>query len=51
MLVTPRPYVRKRHTPAQWWFAEEAYRQLIEYGNDAKPGRSVKAREEALPKL
>ena len=51
MLVPPRPYVRKRHTPAQWWFAEEAYRQISEYGNGAKPVRSVKAREEALPKL
>jgi hypothetical protein len=51
MLVTPRPYVRKRHTPAQWWFAEEAYRQISEYGNGAKPARSVKARGEALPKL
>jgi hypothetical protein len=51
MLVTPRPYVRKRHTPAQWWFAEEAYRQISEYGNGAKPARLAKAREEALPKL
>ena len=51
MLVTPRPYVRKRHTPAQWWFAEETYRQISEYENGAKPGRSAKAREEALPKL
>jgi len=51
MLVTPRPYVRKRHTPAQWWFAEEAYRQISEYENGAKPGRSGKARQEALPKL
>jgi hypothetical protein len=50
MLVTPRPYVRKRHTPAQWWFAEETYRQISEYENGAKPGRSAKARE-ALPKL
>lgn len=51
MLVTPRAYVRKRHTPAQWWFAEEAYRQISESGNGAKPARSAKAREEALPKL
>jgi hypothetical protein len=47
MLVTPRPYARKRHTPAQWWFAEEAYRQISEYGNGAKPARLAKARREA----
>lgn len=50
MLVTPRPYVRKRHTPAQWWFAEAAYRQISEYENGAKPARSAKARREAEPR-
>jgi hypothetical protein len=29
MLVEPAPYVRHRHTPAQWRFAEEIYRQVI----------------------
>lgn len=30
MVVEPRPYVRRRHTPAQWWFAEEVFAQLSE---------------------
>lgn len=51
MPLTPRPYVRKRHTPAQWWFAEEVYRQVSENGNGAKPARWAKARREAEPKL
>lgn len=29
-LVEPDPYVRRRHTPAQWWFAEETWRQIRE---------------------
>lgn len=28
MLVHPQPYVRHRHSSAQWWFAEEVYRQV-----------------------
>lgn len=28
MVVEPRAYVRRRHTPAQWWFAEEVFAQL-----------------------
>lgn len=28
MLVEPAPYVRHRHTSAQWRFAEEIYRQV-----------------------
>lgn len=28
MLVEPQPYVRRRHTPAQWRFAEELYAQF-----------------------
>jgi hypothetical protein len=28
MLVDPQPYVRHRHSAAQWWFMEEIYRQL-----------------------
>ncbi|MET9225684.1 hypothetical protein [Lentzea sp. NPDC003310] len=27
-VVEPSPYVRVRHTPAHWWFAEEAYAQI-----------------------
>lgn len=27
-LVEPDPYVRRRHTPAQWLFAEEVWRQI-----------------------
>ncbi|TQM83047.1 hypothetical protein FHX81_5460 [Saccharothrix saharensis] len=30
MVVEPRRYVRRRHTPAQWWFAEEVFAQLSE---------------------
>jgi hypothetical protein len=30
MLVEPQPYVRYRHSSAQWWFAEEIYRQVTE---------------------
>lgn len=50
MLITPRPYVRRRHTPAQWWFAEEAYRQLSEYENGAKPAQLTKAKRGAWPR-
>jgi hypothetical protein len=32
-LVEPEPYVRRRHTPAHWWFAEEIWRQLKEFGS------------------
>jgi hypothetical protein len=28
VLVEPQPYVRQRHSSAQWWFAEEVYRQI-----------------------
>jgi hypothetical protein len=24
----PKPYARRRHTPAQWWFAEDAWGQI-----------------------
>lgn len=27
-LIEPDPYVQRRHTPAQWLFAEEAWRQI-----------------------
>lgn len=27
-LADPEPYVRRRHSSAQWWFAEEIYRQV-----------------------
>lgn len=47
MFVTPRPYVRRRHSPAQWWFAEEAYRQISEYENGAKPAQLAKAKRGA----
>lgn len=50
MLVEPRPYVRERHTPAQWWFAEEAYRQIKEYESGEERARSTKARQAARPK-
>lgn len=33
MVVEPRAYVRRRHTPAQWWFAEEVFAQLSESGS------------------
>jgi hypothetical protein len=50
MLVEPRPYVRQRHTPAQWWFAEETYRQVSEYEIREAPAQSTKARPEAPPR-
>jgi hypothetical protein len=28
MVVEPRPYIRKRHTPAHWWFEEEVFAQI-----------------------
>lgn len=28
MAVEPRPYVRRRHTPSHWRFAEDAYAQI-----------------------
>jgi hypothetical protein len=31
-LVEPEPYVRRRHSSAQWWFVEEIYRQIISAG-------------------
>lgn len=30
-LVTPRPWVPKRHTPAGWWFAERAYAAYLDH--------------------
>jgi len=30
ILVNAEPYVRRRHTAAQWWFAEHIYRQVME---------------------
>jgi len=32
MVLEPEPFVRRRHTAAQWWFAEEAWRQLSACG-------------------
>jgi hypothetical protein len=48
MLVEPAPYTRTRHTPAQWWFAEEAWRQIKEAGEEAA-ARPAKAKPEARP--
>lgn len=36
MLVDPVPYVRHRHTSAQWRFAEEIYRQVTASGTAAE---------------
>jgi hypothetical protein len=47
MLVEPRPYARRRHTPALWWFAEEAYRQISEYECGEETAGSATARLEA----
>lgn len=30
-VVEPRPWVPKRHTPAAWWFAEQAYASYLEH--------------------
>ncbi|HKS46382.1 MAG TPA: hypothetical protein VJT49_14975 [Amycolatopsis sp.] len=27
-VVVPEPFTESRHSPAQWWFAEEVYRQV-----------------------
>lgn len=34
-VIEPDPYVRRRHTPAQWWFAEETWRQIRVCGSAA----------------
>jgi hypothetical protein len=51
-LVEPRPYVRMRHTPAHWWFAEEVYRQISEYENvsGGEPVRSARTSREGRPR-
>jgi hypothetical protein len=50
MPVQPAPHVRERHTPAQWWFAEEAYRQISECGSLDGPAGSTKTRERVRPR-
>jgi hypothetical protein len=30
-VVKPRPFVPKRHTPAAWWFAEQAYAAYLDH--------------------
>lgn len=35
MLVDPEPFVCARHSPTQWWFAEEIYRQISERSSAA----------------
>lgn len=30
MLIDPQPYIRQRHSSAQWWFTEELYRQVAQ---------------------
>jgi hypothetical protein len=50
MIVEPRPYVRSRHTPAQWWFAEEAYRQISECESAEELAWLAKARRTAQPR-
>lgn len=39
MLIEPRPYVRNRHTAAQWWFAEQAFEQFTESEIADEPAR------------
>jgi hypothetical protein len=50
VLVEPRPYVRMRHTPAQWWFVEETYRQISECAIGEEPAPSSRARREGRPR-
>jgi hypothetical protein len=50
VLVEPRPYVRMRHTPAQWWFVEETYRQISECEIGEEPAPSSRARREGRPR-
>jgi hypothetical protein len=56
LLVEPAPYEQTRHTPAQWWFAEEAYRQISEQvteqvseAGEEAAARPAKATREARP--
>jgi hypothetical protein len=35
-VVEPRPWVAKRHTPAAWWFAEQAYGSYLENVHDTE---------------
>jgi hypothetical protein len=48
LLVEPATYARTRHTPAQWWFAEEAWRQIKAAGEE-EAARPAKATREARP--
>jgi hypothetical protein len=32
-VLEPRPYRPKRHTPAAWWFAEQAYAAYLKHAN------------------
>ena len=50
-LVQPRPYVRMRHTPAQWWFADEVHRQISENERAQERHESLTATPEAPPEL
>ncbi|ONM46284.1 hypothetical protein B0T44_18790 [Nocardia donostiensis] len=34
MLTDPQPYVRQRQSCGQWWFAEELYEKVNEFGLD-----------------
>jgi hypothetical protein len=36
-MLAPAPFVRRRHTAAQWWFAETIYGQTVGAG----PGSAV----------
>jgi hypothetical protein len=38
MLAEPERYVRRRHSSAQWWFAEEIYQQLTATGGELAAG-------------
>lgn len=36
--VAPEPFVKRRHTPAAWWFVEQVYRQVAEVLAAARAG-------------
>lgn len=49
-LLEPAPYVRRRHTTSQWWFAEEAWKQVTESGSAEVQAMSSTATRGDQPK-
>jgi hypothetical protein len=49
-LLEPAPYLRRRHTTSQWWFAEEAWKQITESGSVEEQARASTATRGDQPK-